>query len=107
MIDRTTLLIDQLAEYHHREHERRYARRNRLRFLDALLNQFEELNINEVTVPSRRLAHTVYRLAGEDEHPLLTHPLQELTISQWQDTLYDLQDPLLLYTPEPDDEPPA
>jgi hypothetical protein len=53
----------------------------------------------DVTVPSRRLAHTVYRTAAEDDHPLLTHPLRELTISQWQDALYDRQDPLLLYTP--------
>lgn len=107
MIDKTALLIDRLAEYQHREHERRYARRNRLRRLDGLLDRFELLNMRDVTVPSRALAYEVYRLVYEDGHQLLLHPLRDLTITQWQDTLYDLQDPLLIYTPEPDDEPSA
>jgi|HubBroStandDraft_6_1064221.scaffolds.fasta_scaffold48772_1 hypothetical protein len=107
MIDKTALLIDRLTEYHHREQERRNARRNRLRYLDGLLNRFELLNLRDKTSPTQELTHEVYRLAYADGHAVLLHPLRDLTIAQWQDVLYDMVDPLLIPSPDHDDERPA
>lgn len=106
MIDRTILLIDRLSEYHEREHVRRYARRNRLRRLDGLLEQFEELNLRDVEEAPRSLAHRVYGLAYEDYHPLLCQPLGAISIAQWMETLFDLQDPLLFYSEDIEEATP-
>lgn len=103
MIDRTILLIDRLAEYHEREKERRHARRNHLHRIDGLLNRFELLNLREVDTTPRALARQAFGLAHEDDHPLLRRPLRGVTIAQWMDTLYDLQDPLLFGSEYVDD----
>jgi hypothetical protein len=100
MIDRTTLLIRERAEHHRREHERRYARRNRLHRLDGLLNQLELLNLRDETAAPSGVAREVYRMAREDHHPLLRRPLRAVSITQWMDTLYDLQDSLLFSSEE-------
>jgi hypothetical protein len=96
VIERTVLLVDRLDADEERELERRHARRNRLRLLDELLDRFEQLNLREATSTPRRLARRTYGLVQQEHHPLLRRPLHQITIADWMDALYDLQDPLLL-----------
>jgi hypothetical protein len=104
MIDRTTLQIDRLDEHHRHEHLRRYARRNRLRYIDRLLGEFELLNLaGRAEVPGA-LSGRVARLATEQEHPLVRRPHRDVPIAEWMDALYDLQDPLMLAVEGPDDD---
>jgi hypothetical protein len=96
MIDRTVVQIEQLDEHHRRERKRRHARRNRLRYIDRLLNQFELLNLAGRSDVPDALSGRAARLVTEEEHPLVRRPHREVAITEWMDALYDLQDPLML-----------
>lgn len=74
----------------------RYARRNRIRQMDKLLDELEMLNIAEETQLPTDLAFRVQRLAAEMDHPVAGRPLEDLTIAESMDALYDLQDGLML-----------
>jgi hypothetical protein len=96
VIERTALLVDQLGKENQRELERRYARRNRLRYLDQLLARFESLNMRGVEHPPLVLTHDVCRMAIENRHPLRYRPLDGMSNANWMDVVYELQDPWLL-----------
>lgn len=96
MIDRTVMQIELLDERHRREHERRYARHNRLRYIDRLLNELELLNLADTAEIPIGLSGRVARLVIEEEHPLARRPHADVPIAEWMDALYDLQDPLML-----------
>ena len=104
MIERTALLVDRLQQDDERALERRYARRNRLRLLDDMLDRFERLNASDVTSTPRTLARRMYVLAHEHRHPLLRRPMHEVSIADWMDALYDLQDPLMLGSDDGDSD---
>jgi len=89
------------------EREQRYARRNRIRHIDRLLDELEMLNIAEETQMPTELAVRVQRLAAEMEHPLGNRAPEDLTIAESMDALYDLQDGLMLTLDgvEDEDEP--
>jgi hypothetical protein len=96
MIEETSVQISALRERWHVEREQRYARRNRIRYIDRLLDELEMLNIAEETQMSAELAIRVQRLAAEMEHPLGNRAPEDLSIAESMDALYDLQDGLML-----------
>ena len=96
MIDRTVLQIERLNEHHEREREHRYARRNRIRYIDELLNEFELLNLADEPDVPKELTGKVFQLVAEEEHPIVRRPLRDVPIADWMDALYDLQDTLML-----------
>ena len=96
MIEQTSVQISTLRERWHAERELRYARRNRIRHIDKLLDELEMLNIAEETQLPADLALRVQRLAEEMDHPLADRPLEDLGIPESMDGLYDLQDRLML-----------
>src|SRR5207244_12770756 len=69
MIEETSVQISTLRERWHAERELRYARRNRIRHIDQLLDELEMLNIAEETQLPAERALRVPRLAAEIEHP--------------------------------------
>src|SRR2546421_3479585 len=85
-----------LREGWRRERELRYARRNRIRHIDRLLDELEMLNMAEETQLPADLALRVQRLTAEMEHPLGNRAPEDLTIADSMDALYDLQDGLML-----------
>lgn len=107
MIQETSVQISALRERWHVEREQRYARRNRIRHIDRLLDELEMLNIAEETQMPTELAVRVQRLAAEMEHPLGNRAPEDLTIAESMDALYDLQDGLMLTLDgvEDEDEP--
>jgi hypothetical protein len=96
MIEQTSVQISSLRERWHAERELRYARRNRIRHIDRLLDELEMLNIAEETQLPAELAVRVQRLCAEMEHPLGNRAAEDITIVESMDALYDLQDGLML-----------
>jgi hypothetical protein len=107
MIEQTSVQISALRERWHAERELRYARRNRIRHMDKLLDELEMLNIAEETQLPTDLAIRVQRLAAEMEHPLASRALEDLGIAESMDALYDLQDGLMLTLEGVEDEEEA
>ena len=96
MIEQTSVQISALRERWHAERELRYARRNRIRHIDRLLDELEMLNIAEETQLPAELALRVQRLAAEMEHTLGNRAPEDISIGESMDALYDLQDGLML-----------
>src|SRR2546422_6960356 len=96
MIEQTSVQISSLRERWQAEREMRYARRNRIRHIDRLLDELEMLNIAEETQLPAELAVRVQQLAAEMEHPLGNRAAEGITIAESMDALYDLQDGLML-----------
>lgn len=104
MIEETSVQISALRERWHMEREQRYARRNRIRYIDRMLDELEMLNMAEETQLPADLALRVQRLAAEMEHPLGNRAPEDLRIQESMDALYDLQDGLMLTLEGVDDE---
>ncbi len=96
MIEETSVQISELRERWQLERERRYARRNRIRYIDRLLDELEMLNIAEETQMAPDLAMRVQRLAAEMDHPLSRRAPEDVKIAEAMDALYDIQDGLML-----------
>ena len=104
MIEETSVEISALRERWQLEREQRYARRNRIRYIDELLNELEMLNIAEETQMPPDLAVRVQRLGAEMSHSLGLQAPEDLTITMSMEALYDLQDGLMLTLEGVDDE---
>ncbi|HYM49033.1 MAG TPA: hypothetical protein VET65_00530 [Candidatus Limnocylindrales bacterium] len=104
MIEQTSVQISALRERWHLEREQRYARRNRIRQIDRLLDELEMLNIAEETQMTPELALRVHELAVEMDHPLRIRAPEDLGIAESMDALYDIQDGLMLTLEGVDDE---
>jgi hypothetical protein len=104
MIEETSVEISALRERWQLEREQRYARRNRIRYIDELLNELEMLNIAEETQMPPDLAVRVQRLADEMSHSLGQRAAEDLSITASMEALYDLQDGLMLTLEGVDDE---
>ena len=96
MIEETCVVIGQLGELSRADRDRKHARRNRIRYIDDLINQFELLNLAEEIDPPTELRGRVKRLVDAESHPLSMRPVTEVGITDWMDALYDLQDTLML-----------
>lgn len=96
MIQETCRQIAEIRERWDVEREARGARREKIRLIDDLINQFELLNLaEEPTVPVELTAKVVWLVRAE-AHPICERPLQEVTILDWMDALYDVQDGLMI-----------
>src|SRR5256712_13678190 len=92
MIEQTSVQISAQRERWQAERELRYARRNRIRHIDRLLDELEMLNIAEQTQLPTDLAFCVQRLAAAMDPPLGSPALEGLPIGESIDSPYDLQD---------------
>lgn len=96
MIEETCLEIGELEERWETERQARYARRNRIRDIDELLNQLEMLNLaDEEEIPLELLEQVAGVVAAESHH-LSERPVAEIRILDWMEALYDIQDTLMI-----------
>jgi len=96
LIQDTCLTISDLEIRAQADKDARYARRNKIRALDRLIDEFEMLNLaEEVDIPGE-LKHRASRVIGSASHPLVRRPVDEIPIADWMEALYDLQDTLML-----------
>jgi len=104
MINETSLEISHEYQRWQVELEGRYARRNKVRHIDRLLNQLELLNLTEAPTMPMPLRRQVRQFLAESEHPLSRRAERDLTTGDAMEALYDIQDTLLLGgTAEEDD----
>jgi hypothetical protein len=96
IIEGTCLQIGELEVRWHAEREARDARRRRIHEIDDLIEEFERLNLaDEAEIP--------VELRGRAAQLLTTGPPDarddagdSLTIAEWMDALYDVQDTLMV-----------
>jgi hypothetical protein len=103
MIGETSLEIGDSYKRWQVELESRYARRNKVHYIDELLNQLELLNLAEAGVMPDELRVQVRELLNGSEHQLCAKRPKELTIGECMEALYDIQDTLLLGGEEGDE----
>ncbi len=103
MIGETSLEIGDLYKRWQVELESRYARRNKVHYIDELLNELELLNLAESRAMPDRIRAQVKELLESAEHQLCAKRTKDLTIGECMEALYDIQDTLLLGGEEGDE----
>jgi hypothetical protein len=96
MIHETSLEISDLYKSWQVEFESRHARRNRVRYIDRLLNQLELLNLADSPALPTDFRKEVKRFLDECDHPLGRRAERDLSIPVCMEALYDIQDTLML-----------
>lgn len=96
MIQETCTRIEELEVFWSAEIRSRHARRNSMKEIDDLLDQFELLNLaDEVEIPGE-LRNRAARLVTSEGHILGASKLETIAIPEWMEALYDLQDRLMI-----------
>jgi len=95
LIEEASIAIKQLSERDRRAQEYKYARRNRMRYIDRLLNELEMLNLADQTQTPSALMMAVDQLIEEADLEEAEEPRQSGTIIKAMDALYDIQDSLM------------
>ena len=94
MIQETCVEIGELEARWTSLREARNARRQKIRYIDELIDAFEKLNLaDEVEVPYELVGRAV-ALVPRDVLDSGRSP-GELMISEWMDALYEVQDSLM------------
>jgi len=94
MIQETCVEIGELEARWTSLREARNARRQKIRYIDELIDAFEKLNLaDEVEVPFELVGRAVALVPSD---VLVAGRLPgELMISEWMDALYEVQDSLM------------
>ena len=96
MIEEACVAIDVVSERDRRLREEKYARRNKMRYIDRLLNELEMLNLADQREVPTQLAVAVDRLVQETEVEAKTPEVERLgTVTAAMDVLYEIQDSLM------------
>ena len=103
MIRETSLEIDATHRRWRVEFESRYARKNKLRYIDQLLNELENLNLAEAGAMPRDLRGRVHRVLSDHGHRVVRGASPRLTIADSMEALYEVQDTLMLPGMEDDE----
>lgn len=102
MIQETCVEIDELEARWTSLREARNARRQKIRYIDELIDAFEKLNLaDEVEVPYELVGRAVALVS--DDRLVAGRVPHELMISEWMDALYEVQD-TLMFTAEDDSD---
>jgi uncharacterized secreted protein with C-terminal beta-propeller domain len=100
MIQETCTRIEELEDYWSSEIRARHARRNKIRDIDDMLNQFEMLNLADEQVIPTDLRLRVAAFIGAEGHPLSERHAESVAIPDWMEALYDVQDGLMIRFPD-------
>ncbi len=103
MIQETCVEIGELEARWTSLREARNARRQKIRYIDELIDAFEKLNLaDEVEVPYELVGRAV-ALVGNGAQVVAGRAPSELVISEWMDALYDIQDGLMFASEDDSD----
>jgi len=92
MIEEACVAIDDLSERERKHRELKYARRNKMRYIDRLLNELEMLNLAEQVEIPGALVGAVDQLLEVSEVESQVRPDTVVTA---MDLLYEIQDSLM------------
>lgn len=96
MIQEACVAIEDIEERERRAREVKYSRRNRIRYIDRLLNELEMLNLAERTQVPERLGIELDRLMAESAVVDLVQQPRPDSVTEAMDVLYEIQDSLML-----------
>src|SRR5215472_1757869 len=96
MIQEACVAIEDIVERERRAREVKYSRRNRIRYIDRLLNELEMLNLAERTEVPERLGIELDRLMAESTVVELVQQPRPDSVTEAMDVLYEIQDSLML-----------
>ncbi|MHB8507497.1 MAG: hypothetical protein ACYDGR_02465 [Candidatus Dormibacteria bacterium] len=103
MLHETSTQIKELHEEWAVEMDSRYARRNKIRYIDRLLNELELHNLEDRTDMNLQLRRRLVTFLGSCKHPLGKRAARDLTVADTMEALYDIQDTLLVGSQEEDE----
>lgn len=92
MLSEANVAIESASERETRQQELKYARRNKMRYIDRLLNELEMLNLADRTELPSALGDAVDTLLSESELEVEVRPESVTTA---MDLLYEIQDSLM------------
>jgi hypothetical protein len=92
MLSEANVAIESASEREARQQELKYARRNKMRYIDQLLNELEMLNLADRTDLPTGLSAAVDTLLAESEVETDLRPDNIVTA---MDLLYEIQDSLM------------
>jgi hypothetical protein len=95
MIEEACAMIERVEERERRSREVKYGRRNRIRYIDRLLNELEMLNLAEESRVPERLAMELDRLMDESRAVALARQPRPESVNEAMDVLYEIQDSLM------------
>ena len=102
MIQETSAEIEELEQRWVRVRRARDARRQRLRSIDELINEFEKLNLADEREVPTELRGRVLAVVASSGHSVTRRTQDSVAISEWMDALYDVQDGLMFGTEDGD-----
>lgn len=95
MLEDACVEIEELTEKDRNEREAKYARRNRMRYIDQLLNELEMLNLADQVKTPKPLCEAVDGLIQETNTVRVRGQRALTTVSDAMEVLYDIQDSLM------------
>ena len=100
MIEEACAMIERVEARERRSREAKYGRRNKIRYIDRLLNELEMLNLAEESRVPERLAMELGRLLSESEVVQVASQPRLESVNEAMDVLYELQDSLMFNDPD-------
>jgi len=95
MIEEACAMIERVEERERRSREVKYGRRNRIRYIDQLLNELEMLNLADVARVPEQLAIELDRLMVESRALEPARQPRPDSVNDAMDVLYEIQDSLM------------
>jgi len=94
MIQEACAMIERVEARERRSREAKYGRRNRIRYIDRLLNELEMLNLADENRVPERLATELDRVMAETQPQTARQPRPD-SVNEAMDVLYEIQDSLM------------
>ena len=101
MIEEASVAIETQVELEKRLQAEKYARRNKMRYIDRLLNELERLNLSDRPFPPPGITSAVKELAADASVSGCARC--EESVLAAMDCLYEIQDALMGHPDEEDD----
>jgi hypothetical protein len=95
MIRRANIAIERMSERERRLRELKYARRNKMRHIDRLLNELEMLNLADQRVMPRALSVAVDQVLDDADVEDIVDQRKPDSVIEAMDLLYEIQDSLM------------
>ncbi|HVD00734.1 MAG TPA: hypothetical protein VNG93_06250 [Candidatus Dormibacteraeota bacterium] len=95
MLEDACVEIEVLTEKDRQERAQKYARRNRMRYIDQLLNELEMLNLADQARMPDQLSTAVDQLIEETKAAEIRGARSVATVPDAMDVLYEIQDSLM------------
>ena len=95
MIEEACAAIERVEERERRVRELKYGRRNKIRYIDRLLNELEMLNLSDRRQVPERLGIELERLMAESEILAIVDQPRPESVTEAMDLLYEIQDSLM------------